>query len=763
MPYPYTLLPDGHTLEPEDVVKPPAETQEESTLTQSPHLDFGNPPTPPAPEPNPFPTIPPGLHVPPPPTVQRPQPEPTSETTRPSQTVQLGEQILRRNEERARQDAAAQNREPSLSGFPQDIGWSPYQDATGLVTPGSVKPDIGQDALLEACGYICEQNPEVMTAVMNIIEGFDPDDDEQTLRDRVENYLGIIGLNDAFGHGDWYTTRLGPAVKHTATRIVDYYFDMVAASRAESAARSATPEVLTPDATQALTEAGEFEQPEISILLNWGLTEAFSGEWDPRWTTKEELQEFLVSDLKRIIHGFNETARIIPGFDETVINWADLTVEESLYFYRVEIALELAARVQHYGDLPPEYYEIKASLDRATELESLAGPIPLDDTEAYAAAFAGNVHVPDAETERKHVQDQLALIYEHLQITTPDNYLEIRSTTELKYELYYRLNYDVHNFIGLGANEGRLADFLDEYRWVARDTPQGVIDRLQGTFRKPDVVGFLFIMGLSIVFEPVDYVLTAVDVIQALSEGDIESAVGNVILGATPFVSSKLDDLVQPVLSRVDNIPLLPARIDSTLLSRDELRRLRFSDETIDIFEYRGGTGPGSGLAQHNDLLEWGPEHTSAVTKHGDTVGTRSQDENARILREQYGYNVINEPSDEMLERAGIDSAGRTPDYFIEGRPFDAYTVSPPIDPNVPEATLINTVWNAIYDKVPSQTDRLVIDLSHTPLTSERFIADLSRHYVNGVPLDDPVLMALRELKFMRNGRITDIWVKPIR
>ena len=43
MPYPYTLTPDGHTLEPEHVVKPPAELQEESTSTHSPHLDFGNP------------------------------------------------------------------------------------------------------------------------------------------------------------------------------------------------------------------------------------------------------------------------------------------------------------------------------------------------------------------------------------------------------------------------------------------------------------------------------------------------------------------------------------------------------------------------------------------------------------------------------------------------------------------------------------------------------------------------------------------------
>ena len=39
MPYPYTLTPDGHKLEPEEVVKPPAETQEDSTSTQPPKPD----------------------------------------------------------------------------------------------------------------------------------------------------------------------------------------------------------------------------------------------------------------------------------------------------------------------------------------------------------------------------------------------------------------------------------------------------------------------------------------------------------------------------------------------------------------------------------------------------------------------------------------------------------------------------------------------------------------------------------------------------
>ena len=406
--------------------------------------------------------------------------------------------------------------------------------------PGETKPDISEKEVFDVCGNFCQQNPQAMTAVMNIIEGANPEDDEQTIQQRVSNHLRIMGLNDAFGHGDWYTTRLDPYVEGTATRIVDYYFDRVEASNAALAAMPVTQAESIPAQSQVHAGTNGFVQPEISFLLQWSLTEAFPGEWDPRWTTKGELQDFLVSDLKRVIHGFDETARIMPGFDEIVINWADLSVEELMYFYRVEIALELVARGEHYEGLPPGYDEIKASLDRATELESLAGPIPLDDTQAYAAKFAGRVRIEDAEDEREHVQDQLAVIYKHLNIAMPENYLDGRSTSELKYELYYRLNYDVLPFVSRDEYEIqlRISDFMTDYASAARDTPEGVIDRLQGTFHQPDVLGFLFVMGLSIAFEPVDYVLTAVDVIQALSEGDKKSAGLHLLFGAAPLLKS---------------------------------------------------------------------------------------------------------------------------------------------------------------------------------------------------------------------------------
>ena len=467
----------------------------------------------------------------PPPTapVQQPQPE-TSDPSEPGSRrpsyMDPIDDYERQQEQRLGISSAVKDHEQSFSDISQD----------------EVIPDIGETELFQVSDHLCDQYPEVVRAGLKIIKGFDPvEDDEEDVKTYMRNHLRLMGLNDAFGHGDWHTTRLGPTVSHVAAKITDDFFDQVKTSDAAVIAAAAIEDDQILDQAQAAAEAGGFEQPEINLLVQWFLTETFPGEWDPSLTKKKDLQDFLISQLKGTIH----------GFDETAINWADLTVDESISFYRYQIAQEMEALWKHYEDFPPEYDEIKAAFDRATELLSLAEPIPLDDTEAYAAAFAGRVHIPNAEYERRHVQDQLAVIYKHLNIEMPENYLEGRSTTELKYELYYRLNYDVPQFIGLDENEkeNRIGDFLHEYHRVARDTPQRVIDRLQGTFRQPDVLGFLFIMGLTMAFEPVDWALTTVDVVHALSEGDVESAIGNAILGALPGVSSKLDDFVSSVAS----------------------------------------------------------------------------------------------------------------------------------------------------------------------------------------------------------------------
>ena len=645
--------------------------------------------------------------------------------------------------------------QPSASDFPPDIEWSPEDEASGLVTfmqaAAQGTRDSSEDKTTAVCEALYAANPEAVARGLKIMTGCEPDDEEQDTLHELIHFLKAIAPRGLFEDEPWYTTQLGSS-------------ESLAESAAEEAALTAshTSHAESPPAqSQAHAGAGGSEQPEINLLLQWGLSEAFPGEWDQRWTTREKLQDFLVSDLKQEIHGYDETARVVPGFDGMVVNWADLTIEEMMALYRIEIALELAARGERHGGLPPEYDEIKASLDRATELESLAGPIPLDDTEAYAAAFG----IADAEVQRKHVQDQLAVIYEHLNIEMPENYLESRSTTELNYELYYRLNYDVPRFMGLDENEkgNRIGKFLREYHEKAQLRPEDVIDRLQGTYHQPDVLGFLFIMGLSIAFEPVDYVLTAVDVIQALSEGDTESAVGNFLLGASPFLNSKMDDILQPFFGRLDNIRLLPAR--AGLPPRHTLKARGFTDEMIDAFEFRGATGPGTGSNIHRRWEVEGLESGSAVEDQGRNLGNIIQDENANILADRYGYSIFNEPETDQLEAVGFferrDAQGakinsnRRPDYIIEGRPFDSYALMLNKDGTVPTSDVSWTrIRRTIRDKVPSQTNRLVIDLSNSSLTADAAAEHLSSFYERNAPL-------LEEVIFMKNRQIAKIWVRP--
>ena len=114
MPYPYTLMSDGHTLEPDYVPPKPPATQEESEPDLPWYYAHIFPaPVPESPDDGEGPPIPPPVSPPP---GQQAQPE----STQSSQSFRLGERILRRNEERARQDAAAQSGERSIADASQE-------------------------------------------------------------------------------------------------------------------------------------------------------------------------------------------------------------------------------------------------------------------------------------------------------------------------------------------------------------------------------------------------------------------------------------------------------------------------------------------------------------------------------------------------------------------------------------------------------------------------------------------------------------------
>ncbi len=245
----------------------------------------------------------------------------------------------------------------------------------------------------------------------------------------------------------------------------------------------------------------------------------------------------------------------------------------------------------------------------------------------------------------------------------------------------------------------------------------------------------------------------------------MESAVGNVILGAAPLVSNKFDGFVQPLLGRFDNVRLLPTR--AGLPTTNALKRRGFTDEIIEMIEYRGATGPGTGASKHSGLSDIRPEDGWAKPNSLYRAGIDKQNENFLILRDLYGYNIVNEPNKAQLAYVQYDkrtnafgrpikSADRMPDYIIEGRVFDAYTVGSP-DNILSSDVALDSIWYTLTDKVPGQTDRLVIDLSYTDLTPDEVTEFLSHWYTEG----DSILAELKEVFLMKDNDLADLWIQP--
>ena len=206
-------------------------------------------------------------------------------------------------------------------------------------------------------------------------------------------------------------------------------------------------------------------------------------------------------------------------------------------------------------------------------------------------------------------------------------------------------------------------------------------------------------MGLTMVFEPLDYALTAVDVIRALSEGDYESAIGNFILGVTPFVSSKLDDVVLPLLKHADFKRVLP--IGSwNMRQREALKHGRI-------------TVPGSSGDLHAHLLSSKFETRPPESRYNMNVLTENTPDNKRsanaenIIGEQFrdlDYNVIINPTRLQLIEIGYMS-GKSPDFVIEGRVFDAMSVRT----HNPR----NMVSRLSREKLKrGQADRIILDIT---------------------------------------------------
>ena len=313
--------------------------------------------------------------------------------------------------------------------------------------------------------------------------------------------------------------------------------------------------------------------------------------------------------------------------------------------------------------------------------------------------------------------DQLALIHEELNITVPDGYFESRSTRELKHDLAYLLQDEVLPFLRADENEedNRIGNFYRRYQLVARDTPENVLGRLVSSYQKPDVVGIFFMLGFlagSIVSEPIDWLATSVDVMDALLRGDKESAGLHAFFGGAPILKSPMVHGMK-YLGRTPLGRLLPARIGWTTRQTEALTqgKIVVPGSKKELHQKLVDLHPEQTIPRYN--LDWRRKRTPDETKISSNAENQIFD-----LFKELEYEVIIHPTESQLKHPKIDYKGAgNPDFVIEGQIFDAYS---------PNTSSPNAMITQLQRKLKrGQADSFILDITE-PVTESYLKSDVT-------------------------------------
>ena len=650
-----------------------------------------------APTLGPFPTIPPGLHVPPSPTIGGPgyalpggAANPSTETSPRDQST--GQAPSPHSDVQVSTGVAQRVATP-------DAGQAESEE----LVDNEIRPEISEAEIFDVCREYCQRYPEAMTALMNLIEGFDPDDDEQTLEGRVSNFLGLMGANDAFGHGDWYTTRLDPIVRNTATRIVDYYFDKVEPSQEAQIAASVSDEETMSDEQQVTAEAPQREPKRLNYHSLEHARKYIDG-WDEAWTTEGDVSDLIIKKLADT-YGI----QVQEGF-------ADLPIEDQLQEFLEFVYYHRESYYSRTGpyESPYPWYILVEDYDDFLPLLKLLKPAPLHGPEALADAFGfiSEEHAVD------YLRHHLELVYMDMGYDLPEDWSTHQDQIQLANMLY-----TVLEEIKLKRESDRDFDiefgldfkFQDAYGLQGSDVNRDLA-RLAGTHKLPDYSQFLFI--LSVIAEPVDYVITGIEVLGDIFRGDGRSALIRALIGFVPGAWGRF------------------------------YKRFRSADEIVDSFRYFDKVDQRalsvSGRKLPDDLLNRGyPEQVVRALKSGETTRpVRHRDRSRRIPDDQLetskdiGSRLQNDVADFMLQEGylveglgpntgahrmrvykdvGHKPSGHPdlviwqalPDGNYKERYFDVYS---------PESVKLTTIEREIRDKASRQDGYVVLNLQRTTL-----------------------------------------------
>lgn len=623
MPYPYTLMPDGQTLEPEEEQEP--EPSNEGTPAEP---ESGPKPPPGIDIPGYTPT--PGYGPPPAPSISLPAPPPGIPV--PPDILDLNPDTVGSIE----QHIAALNSGPSISGFPQDIvserdigEYDPRKILEFLIQPG-------------------EEHRSMQEGTYAVITGTRLDDETQEIAKELAHILQTIDPQALFENEPWYTTRLGPAPSSAVAPFPSSYGNMTfpdLISNLDPGSQSG----IDTNGKRGSSETDERwyrgQETELDPSIQHALANTFSSrEWNKEWTKPEHLEGFLKGNL----------APFFPNQYIDSLPWDDLTDFGKIHMYSF-LMRKLHDDTWHLNS-PNSDWNIRLD-DAAESAEALlfaVSAIPLVNEARLMEEF-GYTSIAEA---RDDFLAQVQYAYEKFDIRPPED-LHEWSALELANELYGLLKNVYKPYYEDKSNP---ENFQKAYEFIADPEfndlyvfhPSVTIARLDGSHRTSPMELVFFVASFFI--EPLDWALTIRDMINAAEDGDWEEAVLLGLVGLAPgalgrFVKrGKADEVLKAnelrhadeLLDEVADAPRVTSKVTTSsgsnlIKQADGLFAIPGRDATTNLskqLEY---------AAKDNPSLAWkAKDPNSDIVEHAHHIVPKGMEQSsqARLILEHHSISL---------------------------------------------------------------------------------------------------------------------------
>ena len=523
-----------------------------------PYIPGGGTPAEPEPEPEPEesqPSYVPGGGTPGSPA-PAPEPEESTQTytsphefaDRPitsEQYERYREEIREGKQDRDKQQSAPQNTEPLGASVLQDIEWSRDIEASeplGLMFGGKGTTDIAEDMVDGVCEGLYRVNPEGTAAFVRFTTGLEPDEEDCRTAEEMAKLFRSAGFVEHFDSELRGSLRQGPRSSFRGPPFAGDYFDMAYAPRQgipwsgmrfAYATDEESTEAEEPTPVETADHYAEY-RPDPSNLNERTVDHLKELFPDADLKTREELKVFLQGRL----------AHLAPEFDDPEIGWDEFSTDDMIIFYisALKLAMELYTLPKDPAYMSKERLAIATELGIVDDLLEKAALTPLEDLDAMLDAYGWE----DKAEAIAYFRHRVEVVYGKLNRELPPGWAALDDPVVMANMLHAGIG-EMESILGRGDH---FLDFDDPSAsdWGMIHNAALFLDSepkmLTGTRNLgPDLTLLLFIG--SMFFEPLDWVMTAADVAQALEEGDVGGAVLNAFLGLMPFVSSKTDDFIR--------------------------------------------------------------------------------------------------------------------------------------------------------------------------------------------------------------------------